>query len=162
MAKHTPSIAKNQMRRCLRAIIDPHPTTAEIAELWEYFQRSCAYCGGVLSHSDRTGQLDHVVAHSKGGTNSIFNHVLSCGPCNGDEKREQHWENFLAQQESNVEVQKMRHSRIKFWLDRHVDKSLFPADVQQEIDALEKAATDNFDIYVQSMRELRQRYSPNS
>jgi hypothetical protein len=158
MAKHTPSIAKNQMRRCLRAIVDPLPTVAETAALWEYFQCKCAYCGADLSAEKRNGQLDHVEAHSKGGTNSIFNHVLSCGPCNGDDKRELAWEAFLAQEVSDVELRTKRHLHIQDWLNRQVDKSLYSNDVQTEIEFIVEAAQKNFDIYVQSMRDLRQRH----
>jgi hypothetical protein len=43
-------MAKNKMRRCLAAILDPHPSGAEVEELWDYFQSSCAYCGIPLAH----------------------------------------------------------------------------------------------------------------
>jgi CRISPR/Cas system Type II protein with McrA/HNH and RuvC-like nuclease domain len=162
MAKHTPSIAKNQMLRCLRAIIDPLPTASEIAKLREHFQHKCAYCGYELQPNDRSGQLDHVLAHSEGGTNSIFNHVLSCGPCNGDEKREMPWEDFLALKELSVEIQELRCLSIKGWLSNYVDKRLHSIDVQKEVKAIENAATQSFDTYVQSMRNLRDRHALNT
>jgi hypothetical protein len=156
MAKHTPSIAKNQMRRCLRAIIDPLPTDEEISRLWDYFQFACAYCGKPLSRSDRTGQLDHVEPQSTGGSNSIFNNVLSCGTCNGDDKRDMDWATFLAHKELGLQLQKTRHLRIQEWLNMRIDNNLHSALIQGKIKAIQIAATENFDCYVQMMRELRQ------
>lgn len=157
MAKHTPSIAKNQMRRCLRAIMNPLPTDTEVASLWEFFECQCAYCGDKLSREDRSGQLDHVEPQSKGGTNSVFNHVLSCGKCNGDDKREMPWEAFLEQREPNVVARENRRLRIKTWLEKQVIKNLYSADVEKEIETIEAAAMQSFDAYVQSMRDLRER-----
>jgi hypothetical protein len=156
MPKYSPSIAKNQMVRCLRAIIDPLPTYEEISKLWDYFQCECAYCGSPLSRSDRNGQLDHVEPQSKGGSNSIYNCVLSCGTCNGDHKRNMDWETFLVQSVLEIELQKTRHLRIQDWLDMRVHKNLYSAEVQGKIEAIQIAATKNFDSYVQMMRELRQ------
>ena len=51
-------------------------------ELWEYllikWNHSCAYC-----HAKNTPlEKEHVVAKSKGGSNSVTNLVVSCRPCN--------------------------------------------------------------------------------
>ena len=44
MAKDTPSMAKNKMKRCFKAILVPHTTKQEENQLWEFFDSTCAYC----------------------------------------------------------------------------------------------------------------------
>jgi 5-methylcytosine-specific restriction endonuclease McrA len=46
--------------------------------LLEKHNRTCAYCGA----KDTPLQVEHVVPKAKGGTNSITNLTLACGPCN--------------------------------------------------------------------------------
>jgi len=101
MAKNTPSMAKNMIKRSLLAVIDPHPSKAEVELLWKYFQSSCAYCGVEIPRESRTGHMDHVVSSALGGSNSIYNHVLSCSRCNGDEKKEESWQSFLTRKATN-------------------------------------------------------------
>jgi len=86
MPNCTPSMARNTMRKCFSAILDPSPKARDVGLLWAYFQSSCAYCGKALERALRHGHLDHLKARSAGGHNSIYNHVLACGGCNGDEK----------------------------------------------------------------------------
>lgn len=57
MAKDTPLMAKNKMRRCLIIILDPQPSSGEVQRLWNFFQSSCAYCGCQLDRLSRTGHL---------------------------------------------------------------------------------------------------------
>jgi hypothetical protein len=57
MAKDTPSIAKNKIKRSLGAICDPHPSKKEEKILWEYFHYQCAYCGIEIERESRTGHL---------------------------------------------------------------------------------------------------------
>ena len=51
-------------------------------ELWEYllvkWNHSCAYCNAKNTPLEK----EHVVAKSKGGSNSVTNLVVSCRPCN--------------------------------------------------------------------------------
>lgn len=86
MAKDTPSMAKNKIRRSLIAICDPHPSRKEVDALWAYFDSQCAYCRKPLDRASRVGHMDHLIPTTEGGSNSIFNHALSCGKCNGDDK----------------------------------------------------------------------------
>jgi hypothetical protein len=92
MPAHSLSQTKNSIRRALWNLADPQPSKTEVQLLWTHFQSSCAYCGVVLSKDERKAHLDHLEV----GRNHISNRVLSCGICNGDEKREQNWESFLA------------------------------------------------------------------
>jgi hypothetical protein len=88
--KNTIPQAKNRMRRTVAEIVDPGPTN--IDPLWEHFEARCAYCGRDLSRSGREGHRDHALPS---GGNHLGNLILACGRCNGDEKREQGWREFL-------------------------------------------------------------------
>ena len=156
MAKNTPSMAKNQMRRCLRAIVDPHPTGEEVSELWTYFQSACAYCGLSLTRGARDGHVDHVVPHSSGGSNSIYNHVLSCSRCNGDEKREEDWESFLARKALVPLQLAQRHTHIATWLERATGLTRAPSVSSEDVEAIIKSALESFDASVKQLCALPQ------
>ncbi|ENX4858836.1 TPA: hypothetical protein I7295_23755 [Vibrio parahaemolyticus] len=154
MAKDTPSMAKNKIKRSLGAIIDPHPTEREKTMLWEYFNNSCAYCGLTMERKSRLGHLDHVIPTSEGGNNSIFNHVLSCSICNGDEKREMDWLEFLTNKVDCAETLISRRSVIDMWLAKNTMKPIDSA-AQEQIDSIVEKALTQFDESVRLMRELR-------
>lgn len=156
MAKNTPSMAKNQMRRCLQAIINPHPTDAEVSELWAYFQSACAYCGLSLTRGARDGHVDHVVPHCSGGSNSIYNHVLSCSRCNGDERREENWESFLARKAIVPQQFGQRHSHIVKWLERVNGVTRTSTVAPEDVEAIIESALECFDASVKQLRALRQ------
>ena len=104
MPRVTPALAKNTIRRALRAVIDAEPSRAAIAELWKHFESRCAYCGRVLDKPLREGHIDHLAPTTRGGTNHLSNRVLSCSSCNGDEKRERDWREFLREKNSDAGV----------------------------------------------------------
>jgi hypothetical protein len=154
MPKDTPSMAKNKMRRCLVAIYDPHPSKTEVNELWQYFESRCAYCGEPIERDSRTGHLDHLIPAAEGGRNSLYNHALSCARCNGDEKREESWQSFLAIKATDSEVYKQRQEKIEHWL------SLAPAAVANpkflaQAEAIIDEAIQSFESAVEKMRALR-------
>lgn len=154
MAKDTPSMAKNKMRRCFAAILDPHPSGAEVEELWNYFQSSCAYCGIPLARTSRTGHLDHIVSSAMGGSNGIHNHLLSCNKCNGDEKRDEDWQSFLARKVMDSDLASERHAHISVWIGRACDEPFDPsAKAQAEI--IISQALESFDESVKKLRALR-------
>ncbi len=155
MAKDTPSMAKNKIRRSLAAILDPHPSAKEVERLWAYFGSSCAYCGLELLRESRIGHLDHVSASAFGGSNSIHNHVLSCARCNGDEKREMCWEEFLKVKCPETSAAQERHARISNWLAVAPVKS--QRAVAQEFENIVAAAIANYEGSVAQVRELRKR-----
>jgi len=155
MPKDTPSMAKNKMRRCFAAILDPHPSKSEIAELWQYFDSMCAYCGAKLNRSSRTGHLDHVCSTSEGGGNSIHNHVLSCARCNGDEKREESWVTFLARKVTDPRIASVRKARIQEWLSREQTSPIFDPVKKQNAEAVIAAAIKSFDEAVEQLRRIR-------
>jgi hypothetical protein len=154
MAKNSIPLARNQIRRSLRAILDPHPTPAEVEELWEYFGRACAYCGVHLARADRSGHTDHVLAQSTGGSNGIYNHVLSCGRCNGDEKREEPWDSFLSRK-AGPEHLATRRERITAWLARATERPATPPEVKAAAEKAANEAIAAFDVAVQKIRALR-------
>lgn len=156
--KHTISQAKNRMRRTVDEIIDPGP--ANIDALWEHFEGRCAYCGGVLSRSAREGHVDRAEA---GGGNHLGNLVLSCGICNGDDKREESWREFLRRTTTDDAVFADRETRIQEWLDEN-SRALI-AD-SPEIAALRgqiEALVDQFAIDCHELKRLvRKRIAPPS
>jgi hypothetical protein len=99
------------MRRAINEIVDPGPRS--IDELWSHFDSRCAYCGNALDRSMREGHADH--ADPNGG-NHLGNLVLACGPCNGDEKRDESWLDFLHRKVDDPEELSIRKRRILVWI----------------------------------------------
>jgi hypothetical protein len=155
MAKNTPSMAKNQMRRCLRAIIDPHPIPKEVSELWAYFDSTCAYCGLLLKRGARDAHVDHVVSQSSGGSNSIYNHVLACSRCNGDEKREEDWESFLARKALDPQQLAQRHAHIAKWVEKASGLTITSNISQEQVESIIKCAIESFDASIKQLRAIR-------
>lgn len=148
-------MAKNMIKRSLLAIIDPYPSKAEIDLLWKYFQSSCAYCGVEINRESRTGHMDHVVSSALGGSNSIYNHVLSCSRCNGDEKREESWRSFLQRKADSQSLLAERHNRISQWLAHLPAPTTEAHSIQPQVDAIINNALNNFDAAVKELRALR-------
>lgn len=161
MAKHSPSIARNQIRRSLMAIIDPHPTADELARLWEHFGNRCAYCDVEVSKEARDGQADHIISAALGGKNGVHNHVLACGRCNGDEKRELDWLTFLEQKIPDQAVRDQRRQKIIAWIGDGADQSKLSED-QEQVDQIIQQALQAFDVAVSAMRELRDQRKADS
>ena len=156
MLKDTPSMAKNKIRRCLKAILDPHPSVKDIDALWEYFGSYCSYCGNPICRASRKGHMDHAISSSLGGTNAIHSHVLACDRCNGDEKREELWESFLQKKCPSQDVLALRSKRICDWISvQHKSSALSDPDMQVRANAIIDAALESFEKSVADMRKLR-------
>ncbi len=154
MAKDTPSMAKNKIKRSLGAILDPHPSAKDISMLWGYFGHSCIYCGLSMDRTSRHGHLDHVIATSEGGNNSIYNHVLACAKCNGDEKREMDWLDFLRSKAKTDQEYNKRKLIVESWLAKNSVQNINQALNVEAEDIIAKALKD-FDSAVEQMRTLR-------
>lgn len=154
MAKDTPSMAKNKIKRSLGAIFDPHPSKSEENSLWEYFESCCAYCGVEINRQSRKGHLDHLIPTSEGGSNNIHNHALSCSTCNGDEKREKPWLQFLSEKTTNPSLLAQRKEKIEFWLSQ-AQRRNFSEEMMIEAQAIITEAIENFELSVDKMRDLR-------
>ena len=155
MARFTPSIAKNVLRRALWAVADPMPTANEVEALWEHFGHACAYCGKDISRGSRTGHLDHVVPLSAGGTNSIRNHVLACAACNGDLKREAEWLPFLQRMAPDPADFDARRTRITSWLSPATPAPPLTPEDRQAVAAIVDAAFAAVDRAVADIRAIR-------
>lgn len=155
MAKDTPSMAKNKMRRCLGAVLDPHPTSSEVKTLWMYFQSTCAYCGIHIDPESRTGHLDHIMPSALGGTNEIHNYLLACSRCNGDEKRDEDWQSFLERKIADRALVDARRSHILAWVGKANGRVIRDPAVIAEADAIIFQALEEFDIAVKKLRALR-------
>lgn len=155
MPKDTPAMAKNKMRRCFAAILDPHPSKSEVDSLWEYFEGTCAYCGVKIERASRTGHLDHVQAASDGGSNNIHNHVLSCARCNGDEKREETWAAFLAKKAKDAETISARKMKIETWLSKEQRGPALDAQQKAQVEKIVTTALESFDLAVEQLRKIR-------
>jgi hypothetical protein len=152
MPKMTAGYAKNTIRRALRAVVDREPSLSEIAKLWEYFGSACAYCSRRLTRENREGHLDHLLS---GGSNHISNRVLSCGLCNGDEKRDKNWIDFLREKTSDATSFNQRRSRIEAWYT--LVAQVAPKHEDEMIEVEIERAVSAFDAAVAKLRQLRQR-----
>ncbi len=140
------------MGRALDTILDPPPTSD--APIWDYFGSECAYCRRPLDKKARYGDIDHADAD---GGNHLGNLVLACPPCNGDEKRETPWLEFL---EIKVSDPELRESRRKKILDRMV---MHPAsspgvrvpEVEAKVAEI-RQLIDDFGKYCAELRTLLQ------
>jgi hypothetical protein len=139
--------AKNAMGRAVAEILDPSPKS--VAELWNHFESRCAYCGRELSQAARTGHVDHA---EPGGGNQLGNLLLACGPCNGDEKREQSWQEFLRTKATGA-AHAEREARIVAWFQLHPRS---PAADSDEIEHLRNQLASSIDRFGTLCAELKQ------
>jgi hypothetical protein len=151
MPKMTAGLAKNHIRRALRAVVDPEPSARDITRLWEYFGSACAYCTRPLDRAKREGDVDHLVSS---GTNHISNRVLSCKQCNGDEKRDADWQEFLRKKVCDEATLNERRDKIQAWCRSvsSIRQKVPDERVQKEIDTV----ISTFDAAVKNLRQLRQ------
>jgi 5-methylcytosine-specific restriction endonuclease McrA len=147
----TAALAKNTIRRALRAIGDAEPSRASVGELWAHFEARCAYCGRDVDRAARLAHLDHLVPTSSGGSNHISNRVLACARCNGDEKREEVWSTYLRRKVTDRVAHRKRRRKIEEWI---AAKAM--ADRDQVSDAVLGREIDRaiaaFDLAVRRLR----------
>lgn len=79
-------------------------------EIFEYWQKKCAYCGESLH---RCGTLDHVVPRSKGGATHKKNLIACCFACNIS-KSSRPWLEWFREQEF---WEPFREDAVRMWLD---------------------------------------------
>lgn len=155
MPKMTAGYAKNTMRRALRAIVDPEPSEREISSLWDYYKSSCAYCGRGLKKEGREGHIDHLISiTAKNGTNDISNRVLSCSICNGDEKGELPWDQFLQLKVKDPPLLESRKKRIEDWISKMSPQNKNVID-HVMLDKITNGAIEAFDNATELLRQSR-------
>lgn len=155
MGKITPSAAKNAIRRALVGVVDPHPSASQIHRIWTFFESQCAYCGRPMVRGDRDAHIDHLVSTYKGGSNSLGNFVLSCSICNGDEKRDEHWESFLRKKAPDDKIFKMRKEKIEAWVASCTSASMCDPAVLKAVDQEVTRAIASFDEALHNIRKLK-------
>ncbi len=156
MAKMTAGYAKNTIRRALRAVVDPEPSEKEVVKIWDFFSSACAYCGRNLKKGAREGHVDHLVPATAAGTNHISNRVLSCSVCNGDEKGDEPWLNFLRAKTKDQTLFKNRRKRIEDWMSRNTP--LNPSAINSELlKSVTESAVAAFDEAVTRLRGAKRK-----
>ncbi|MHB8657694.1 MAG: HNH endonuclease [Solirubrobacteraceae bacterium] len=130
MAATSVSAAKNLMARAVESILDPWPGSMD--PVWDFFGSECVYCGVKLVKGARLGHIDH--ATSKAG-NHMGNLVLACSVCNGDEKRDMHWLEFLEHKVSDPGLRRERIERIERWQALHPKPGLAASAEVAAVDA---------------------------
>ncbi len=147
----TPAYAKNIIRRAFTELVDPGPSTVDRLRLWEHFRHACAYCGQLVRYGAKEGHLDHLVAAAQDGPNALGNRVLTCAPCNEQEKLDHPWEAFLKKKAPSPEEFAVRRQRILDWqkanplpggaMSRQL-KELARAKADEVVAAFEQAVAD--------------------
>ncbi len=154
----SPSLAKNQMARALRGIISPKITGKMIAEIWTHFESKCAYCEATIVRESRTGHLDHLESQSAANANNSPVLVLACAKCNGDEKREKNWHEFLIEKSKNeIASYKRRLEKIKFLINKNINTKQYVNNNTYLIEAVEliiKEQERQFNMAVEKIRSL--------
>lgn len=98
---------RERNRRALKSTTGIH-TLNDIADILEYQQGCCAYCGGVLS----AYHVDHVVPLIKGGSNTAENLVIACPACNLS-KHDLDYQEWMQLKGLNVHIFETRfHNRV--------------------------------------------------
>lgn len=149
--KLTPAQVKNLMRRGLRFLVDPDPEAVERQRVWAHFESRCAYCGRPLGATE--GDLDHLVSAAQRGGNSLANRVLSCKPCNAEEKRDQEWSAFLASKSDDAGTLATRRARIDQWIDANGGHPVLDEDTLALVNLEAKRVTDEYDAACLRIRE---------
>jgi hypothetical protein len=139
------------MRRGLRFLIDPDPEPADRRRVWAHFQSRCAYCDRSLADSE--GDLDHLVSAAQRGGNSLANRVLSCKPCNAEEKRDQEWSKFLTSKCKDQYTLTARRARIQQWIELNGGHPVVDEDTLELLNAEAKRVTDEYDAACRRIRE---------
>jgi len=159
-SRFSPSLAKNMIRRSLRAIIDPHPRDEEITEAWQFFGGLCVYCGKTITLGSKDMHLDHLDSETVGGSNHISNRVPACATCNEKEKRELPWLEFLERKAPSPAVLEARHQMILAWVGR------FPPEAQRLSDELRLQVGEEIGLavaaYDLALERLRSRRRPSA
>lgn len=149
----SPSQARSAIKKCLKTILDPEPTSTEIDQLWDYFDSSCVYCGIHIDRVSRTGHKDHLVAQSEGGLNGLSNLILSCSICNGDEKLELDWRQFLKMKcADDSQLFDQRHRKILVWIEMNGGRERIG---EQEQALVEVAFNQINRVLTEQVEELR-------
>jgi hypothetical protein len=161
VGNHSLPQAKNFVERTLRKAVDPDPSRAQIDEMKLHFKWSCAYCGRDLKTAERKSHVDHLDA--VGHRNHISNRVLSCDICNGDEKREQNWEQFLGMKcGSDADLRRERSQRIIDWQVKCGNPQAIDKEVAEQVKQSVYDCCAMFEEHYKRLRSMRKISNPET
>lgn len=153
MGKQSSSQAKNTIKRSLFELISKSPTEKQKQQIWTYFGNKCAYCGIKLIREERKGHLDHIVPSADGGGNGMYNKLLACSKCNGDEKKDTDWETFLATKAKTKKIYNERYKRIKKWKEN--DNEIINKKTQEVFDTVIQRINQEYDSCVKVINSIK-------
>ena len=142
------------MRRGLRFLVDPEPEKEDKRRVWDFFTGCCAYCGRQLK--DGEGDIDHLVSAALGGANALANRVLSCKPCNAEEKRDRDWTEFLNEKCPSPKILQERESRIRKWIELNGGHPELSPEIRALLDQESDRSTKEYDATCARIRKQRQ------
>jgi len=151
----TSSQAKNAIFKALLEIIDPPLKPTEERRIRAFFENRCAYCSREIPPAERTGHIDHLIPRQQGGTNHPSNLVLACNICNGDEKLDQRWQDFIAQKVLDHAQRKERIDRIEAWISQEGGAITMSEQTQGIIREAHSRVVKVLDIEIKQLKEIR-------
>jgi hypothetical protein len=147
----TLSQAKNAMRRAISDLIDLPLTKKEKQQVWDYFNSRCAYCGKSIERTSRYGHIDHLASSA----NHIGNCVLACKECNGNEKRDQPWKDFLKLKCADNSTFAMRLKQIESWQTQPTTRK--PVALSNEAKAAKSEVESAIAFFEKKFGKLREK-----
>ena len=151
----TLSQAKNAMRKAISDLIDQPLTKKEKQQVWGYFNSRCAFCGRSIEQTSRDGHIDHLVPRASSGSNRLGNCVLACKECNGNEKRDQSWKDFLKLKCGDNSTFALRLKQIESWQSKPATKK--PVTLSGEAKAAKREVEDAIVIFEKKFVKLREK-----
>jgi hypothetical protein len=151
----TPSQAKNAIFKALLEIVDPPLKPSEERRIRAFFENRCAYCNREIPVEGRTGHIDHLIPRQQGGTNHPSNLVLACNICNGDEKLDQGWREFINYKIQDPTQRQKRIDRIGAWISREGGPILIPGQAQAIIREAHSKVVQALDLEINKLKQMR-------
>lgn len=111
-------VAINAINRAIEGLYYRPLKKEEKDRIWAYFESRCAYCDKQMMRESRYGHMDHLEPAANSGGNYIGNRVLACKECNGNEKRELHWDRFLEKKCTTHEEFVSRREKVLRWQEQ--------------------------------------------
>lgn len=134
-------------------MVDPEPEKEDKNRVRDFFKDSCAYCGKQLEDGD--GDIDHLVSAALGGANTLANRVLSCKPCNAEEKRDRDWIEFLKEKCHSPSVFQERESKIRQWIELNGGHPELNPQILALLDEESDRTTKEYDAACARIRKQR-------
>lgn len=151
----TPSQAKNAIFKALLEIVDPPPKPSEERRIRAFFENRCAYCSCEIPPVGRTGHIDHLIPRQQGGTNHLSNLVLACNICNGDEKLDQGWRDFINHKVLDPAQLQERIDRIEAWILQEGGPVSMSAQTQATIREAHSRVSQALDREISNLKEKK-------